>query len=303
MITVAMSQGGTVVPGYISRFYVQVVEEQTEKVPGYFDESSEGYKGAGFTIKLSGGWSLFGSGDIDAGAQGMYNKYVDLTRSYGFTIQSSQPKSFTHGPEGSLDLIFRVSPAFSIGVGGSYINAKAESALYFLDDYGNSQTMWNTPAVDILSVRVEAYYSLALAPWLGLSLHGGPAFYHVSYSFSRDYLTTNWEDEYYETAAGSTLGLHGGASLALSINSQIALFAEVQVRYARFGTLSGSDKSMYTLMTTDTVETSGTLYNITGESYARLAVLSDATASSKGYQKAVFDYSGVTLGGGLMIRF
>jgi len=303
MITVATSQGGMVVPGYISRFDVQVVEEKTEKVPGYFDASADAFKGGGLTIKLAGGWCLFGSGDFDAGAKGMFNKYVDLTRGYGYTIQTTDVKSFTAGPEGAADLIYRMSPAFSIGFGGSYVKATAGSALHFLDDIGNSQTMWNTPAAEVYSFHVEAYYDVALAPWLGLTIHGGPAYYHVNYSFSRDYLTTNFEDEYYQTATGSTLGLQAGVGLAISINSQVAFFVEARGRYARFASLTGSDEAMYTLMTTDTVQTAGSIYNITGEKYARLAVLTDAAATSAGAQKAVFDFSGVSLMGGLLIRF
>jgi hypothetical protein len=303
MITVATGQGGQVLPGYISRFDVDVIEEKTEKTPGYFDESVDAFKGGRLTIKLTGGWGLFGSGDFDPAAKGMFNKCLDLTSSLGYTIQSTDLKSFTAGPEGGADLIFRMSPTFSIGVGGSYLKAKADSSIHFAESSLYFQTLWNTPAVTAYSFRVEAYYDIPLRPWLGLSLHGGPAFFHASYSYSRDYFTSTFEDEDYQSATGNTLGLHGGVSLAVSLNSQVAFIVEARARYARFTNLTGSEKTMYTVTTTDTVETTGSLYNITGEKYARIAVLTDAAAAGLNAQKAVFDFSGVSLLGGVLIRF
>jgi hypothetical protein len=308
MIHVATGQGGMVLPGYISRFDVVIVEEKTEKGPDYFEQSPDAFKGVGLTVKLAGGFNFFGSGDIDPGAKGMFDQYADIAAGSGYTIMGNNPKSFNSGPEGGADIVFRMGPKFSIGVGGSFIKAKADSSLRFAENSLNFQTMWNRPAVTAYYFRVEAYYNIPLLPWLGLTLHGGPAFFHADYTYSRDYETTLVEDNYSQQAKGNTLGLHGGLGLAVSLNARVAIVLEARGRYARFTDLQGSEKLMYSTISTFTIitENTGSLYAIGGQKYARLAVLSDAAAagmSSAKPVKAVFDFSGISLVGGINIRF
>jgi hypothetical protein len=303
LIHVATGQGGMVMPGYISRFDVDVVEEKVEKGPDFFDQSPDAFKGLGLSVKLAGGMSFFGGGDIDAGARGAYDRYLALAQGSGYTIRSTNPKSFTKGPEGGVDLILGLSPKFGIGVGGSYIKTQATSTFQFAENNINYQTFWDTPAIKAFYFRVEAYYNIALSPRLGLSLHGGPAFFHVSYNYDRTYDTTKVEDDLLQAATGSTLGLHGGVSLAFSINSRVAFVVDVRGRYARFTDLQGSENLSYTETITTVTNQTGSVYLINNEANKRLAVLPDAAAAAIGATKAVMDLSGIILQAGLVIRF
>ena len=305
MITIRTGEGGMVLPGYISRFDVQVIEEKVDKGPDFWDASAESARRKGLTLKISGGYSLFSGGDIDAGAMGMFNQASATATASGFTTIKNDPKAFHAGPEGGVDLIYRLGPRFGIGLGGSYLNAKGESSLQFAENNVNYQTMWNVPALKAYGVRLEAYYNASLLPWLGLTAHGGPAYYHADYNYSRDFATSTYEESDLQAAKGNTLGFHGGVGLSVSLNAKVAILLEVQVRYARFGDLTGSEKLETTTSTSFTVtkETSGSLYYVEGGAYPKLAVLADGATAGLNARKAVLDISGVVLAGGVVIRF
>ena len=305
MITIRTGDGGLVLPGYISRFDVEILEEKVEKGPDYYDTSAEAARRKGLTLKLSGGLALFSSGDIDAGAIGMFNQVVAAAKASGFTIMSSEPKALHSGPEGGLDLIYRLNSRFGIGLGGSYLNAKGQSSVHFSENSINYQTTWNVAALKVFGIRLEAHYDVSLLPWLGLNVHGGPAYYHADYDYSREYITTGLDEANFQTAKAGTLGFHGGVGLSIGVNSKIAILLEAQVRYARFGGLPGSEKLETTPTGYFTVikETSGSLYYVEGGAFPKLAVLADGAASGLNARKAVLDISGVVLAGGVVIRF
>lgn len=307
MITIRTGEGGMVLPGYISRFDVQVIEEKVDKGPDFWDASAESARRKGLTLKISGGYSLFSGGDIDAGAMGMFNQASATAMAWGFKTTTNDPRAFHSGPEGGLDLIYRLNSRFGIGLGGSYLNAKGESSLKFTESdlVWQSQTLWNVPALKAYGVRLEAYYNASLLPWLGLTAHGGPAYYHADYNYSRDFVTSTYEESDLQVAKGNTLGFHGGVGLSVSLNAQVAILLEVQVRYARFGDLTGSEKLETSTSTSFTVtkETAGSLYYVEGGAYPKLAVLADGATSGLNARKAVLDISGVVLAGGVLIRF
>jgi hypothetical protein len=307
MITIRTGEGGMVLPGYISRFDVQVIEEKVDKGPDFWDASAESARRKGLTLKISGGYSLFSGGDIDAGAIGMFNQASATAMAWGFKTTTNDPRAFHAGPEGGLDLIYRLNSRFGIGLGGSYLNAKGESSLKFTESdlVWQSQTLWNVPALKAYGVRLEAYYNASLLPWLGLTAYGGPAYYHADYSYSRDFVTSTYEESDSQAAKGNTLGFHGGVGLSVSLNAQVAILLEVQVRYARFGDLTGSEKLETSTSTSFTVtkETAGSLYYVEGGAYPKLAVFADGATAGLNARKAVLDISGVVLAGGVLIRF
>ena len=307
-IQISAGQGGMIMPGYISRFDIDVLEEKVEKGPDFFDQSPDAFKGIGFSVKLSGGLSFFGGGDIETGARGAYDKYLAQARASGYTILSTEPKPLSNGPEGGVDLIFSLSPKFGIGIGGSFLKTQPSGSFHFSEDITHFQTFWDTPAIKIFCLRAEAYYNIALSPRLGLSFYGGPAYFHAAYDYDRTYDTSVIEDELRQTATGSTLGLHGGVSLAISINSRVAFVVDARGRYARFTSLKGTEIWSYTSLPPQipyTIVTNqmGSVYLITNEPHPRLAILPDATAAAMGAQRAALDISGIALQAGLVLRF
>ena len=302
MITIRTGDSGMVLPGYISRFDVVVVEEKVDKGPSSWDASAASAGRKGIALKLSGGYALFSGGDIDAGAIGMYNQVAATVAASSYVIMSNEPKAFHAGPEGGADLIYQVNSRFAIGLGGSYLNAKGLSSLLLAENNINQQTVRSVPALKATGIRLEAYYNVSLLPWLGLTAHGGPAFYHADFNYSRHFFTSTYDEGDLQAASGNTLGFHGGVGLSVNLNARVALLVEAQVRYARFGGLSGSEKLETTPLGgyTNIKETSGSLYFIEGGAYPKLAILADGAASAR---KAVLDISGVVLAGGVVIRF
>jgi hypothetical protein len=304
-IHISSGQGGMIMPGYISRFDIDVLEEKVEKGPDFFDQSPDAFKGIGLSVKLAGGMSFFGGGDIDTGVKGAFDSYLAQAQASGYTIQSTNPNPLTQGPEGGVDLIFSLNPKFGIGVGGSFLKTQPSSTFRFAENSVYYQTFWDTPAITVFGFRVEAYYNIALSPRLGVSLHGGPAYFHAAYDYDRTYNTSAVEDNLVQTATGSTLGLHGGVSLALSISARVAFVVDIRGRFARFTDLQGTEKLSYTPLHqfTTITEQTGSVYLITNEAHTRLAVLPDATAAALGAKKAGLDLSGIALQAGLVLRF
>lgn len=296
---------GIVLLGYVSRLEVDILEEKIRKPPDFWEPETEDFHGLGIAIKLAGGMGFFSRGDIDKGGGGMFDQNVDILAASGYDLKQKDPQPFHLGPEACADIIYRLSSKLGIGLGGGYLHAKGESSLRFVESLIYAQSLWSVPAVDAFGIRLKLYYDLPLLSWLGLNIHGGPAFYLLHYDYSLNYSTTTFSQSYYQKAKANSLGFHGGLGLTFRINPQTAFVIEAQGRYARFTDLKGSEKSIRTNSQNFavTTEAAGSVYYVEGDRYPSLAVLPDGTSVGSGARKAVFDLSGISLMGGVIVRF
>jgi len=296
---------GIVLLGYVSRLEVDVLEEKVRKPPDFWGASPDEFRGIGLTVKLAGGMGFFSRGDIDKGALGLFDQSVDYLSSQGYALGKRDPQSFHSGIEAGADIIYRLSSKLGIGLGGSYLHAKGESSLQFVESLVYAQSLWSVPAVDAFGIRLKLYYDLPLLSWLGLNIHCGPAYYLLHYDYSLNYSTTKFTYNYYQKAKANSLGFQGGLGLTFRINPQTAFFLEAQGRYARFTDLKGSEKSVQSNPPNFAVitETAGSVYYVEGGRYPILAVLPDGISVGSGTRKAVLDLSGIGLMGGVMVRF
>jgi len=296
---------GIVLLGYVSRLEVDILEEKVRKPPDFWGASPDEFRGIGITVKLAGGMGFLSRGDIDKGAGGLFDQTIDKLASLGYVLKQRDPQSFHSGPEAGADIIYRLSSKLGIGLGGSYFHPKSESFLQFDENIIYAQELWSVPSVDAFGFRLKLVYDLPLLPWLGINVHGGPAYYLIHYDYSLNYSSTTFTENYYQHAKANALGFHGGLGLTLRINPQTAFIIEAQGRYARFTDLKGSEKSVQSNPPNFVVitETAGSVYYVEGGKYPSLAVLPDGTMAGSGARKAVLDLSGISLMGGVMVRF
>jgi hypothetical protein len=296
---------GIVLIGYVSRLEVDILEEKVKAPPDFWGQTPEDFRGLGIIVKLTGGLGYFGQGDIDKGAGGLFDQNVDILAASGYDLQQKDPQPFHVGPEAGLDIFYRLSSRLGVGLGGSFLHAKGGSSLQFTEKLIYAQSLWSVPVVDAIGIRLKVFYDLPLLSWLGLNVHGGPSFFHLNYDYSLTYSTTTSSQNYYQKAKADCLGFHGGLGLTFRINPQTAFVIEAQGRYARFTDLKGSEKLVQTNSQNFavTTQTSGSVYYVEGNKYPSLAVMADGTAAGLNARKAVFDLSGLSLTGGLIVRF
>ena len=296
---------GIVLLGYVSRLEVDILEEKTRKPPDFWGASPDEYRGIGITVKLAAGMFFFPSGDIDKGALGLFDQTIDTLSTPDYALGKKDPRSFHSGIEAGADVVYRLSSKLGIGLGGSYLHAKGESSLQFVESLAYPQSLWSVPSVDAFGIRLKLFYDLPLLSWLGLNVHAGPSFYLLHYDYSLTVSTTKFDKNYYQKAKANSLGFQGGLGLTFRINPQTAFFLEAQGRYARFTDLKGSEKSTFSNPPNFVVitDTAGSVYYVEGGKYPSLAVLPDGASVGSGAHKAVLDLSGVSFVGGLMVRF
>jgi hypothetical protein len=295
---------GIVVIGYIATNEVEILEEKIQRQPDFWEAEAEEYRGFGISVKLTVGWNFFSRGDIDKGARGLFDQTVDGLLSLGYTLEKRDPRPFRSGIEAGGDIIYHLNPRIGIGIGASYVRATGQSFLEFAESSVLFQEMWSVPAVDAYSFRLGISYAIPVNRWLTVCVHGGPALCFVKYNFSRSLSTTSFEENYYQKAKATSLGFRGGLGLEIYLNQRTAILIEAQGRYAKFTDLRGSEKYSLTKSTSFLIvrEEEGSLYYLE-EEYPRLAILPDGSSGDHNARKAVFNFTGVSLMGGLRVRF
>ena len=295
---------GIVILGYIATNDVEILEEKIQKQPDVLGAEPEEFRGIRISLKVTAGWHYFSGGDIDKGARGLFDLNADLISSSGYTEERRKPKPFHSGIEASGDLVYQLNTRIGIGLGASYDSASAESLFTF---YGKDMVvfkMWSTPWINMLSFRLGLFYALPVARWLTVSLSGGPALYFVKYKYNRNIQYSTMEEDYYQQAKATKLGIQGGLGLEIHLNQRVAFLIEAQGRYVKFTDLRGSENSegLWFIPTSPT-EKVGSLYYIEGEGYPQLAVLTDDSAANSNARKAVLDFTGVSFKAGFRFRF
>jgi len=304
-IVVPTGKEGIILIGYVSRLEVEILEENVRKPADFWGTTPDEYRGIGLGIKLAAGFCFFSGGDIEKGASGMFDQGVEeLAASSKNTMGKKDPRAFDSGLEAGADVYYRLNARLGIGIGGSYYAAKAKKSQAYAEYIIYNQQFLVTPDTKILMLKLDLTYELPLLSWLAARAEAGPAYFSVKYALDQNSSTIALRETYEQTAKANRIGAHGSLGLTFRINSQTVFILEARGRYARFPDLRGSEKWARSQPGgfIDVDEASGSLYYIEGARYPKLAVLADGAAGA-GARKAVFDFSGISLAGGIMLRF
>lgn len=310
-VIIGPDEKGFTVIGYIHSSDVEVLKEKISKEPDLWEVESEFFRGIGLSVKLSGGLSYFGSGDIDRGTKGIFDSTADSLSAAGYLIdERSDP--FRAGVDASGDLIYFIKPRIGIGLGVGYIHATVKNLLIVTGkELRTEEQISSSPIINAVPIRLGFFFKLPIHRLFSISLSGGPSLYLTEYSFILD---TKWEDftSIFQEANAKSLGFHGGIGLEVNMNRRAAFFVEGQGRYAKISNFEGEEKTKERVFYKEEkyvgydyviTKEKGKLYYLEGEKFPSLVISKEQPSGFKTNKKAIFDLSGFSLRAGLIIKF
>jgi hypothetical protein len=302
-VVIGPDEKGFSLIGYLHSSDVEVIEEKIIKEPDFWEEEPEFFEGIGLRVKLSGGLSFFGSGDIDKGTRGFFDSTADLFFSSGYTIDK-RPESFGPALDVSGDIIFNIKPQIGIGLGTSYIHASGKN--FFLvsgKELYLEQQVGSIPKINVISIRLGGFFTLPIQGLFSIRLNGGPSLYLAKYSYAMETDIRDITDIFHKATA-QTLGFHGGLGLAIDLTKRSVFFIEGQGRYAKISNFEGEGRLREHVDSSEVNSTEkGTLYYVEDGKYSYLTIRKEEPSGFMTVRKATFDLSGISLRAGLIIKF
>jgi hypothetical protein len=263
--------------------------------------------GLKITLKLEGGWNIFDGGNIKTGTEGMYDNGVAYISTLDLSNLRNMKESNRGGLEVGGDLIYAINPRFGIGIGMARTSAWKES--HFLYDYSPFPGSFQArPRVNVTALRAGLFYSWPFAEILALSVRGGPALYSAKYTYSLGcscgFLRNDLvHRSYSQEASAKQVGFEGGLGLELTPNPYVAIFVEVQGRYAKIRDFEGDEAAtFYQDGQYRESASSGPVYFIDSAPYPALDIIPAGENVPGSASKATLDFSGVTFLAGLKFR-
>jgi hypothetical protein len=310
-VIIGPDEKGFTVIGYIHSSDVQVLKEKISKEPDLWEMEPQFFRGIGLSVKLSGGLSYFGSGDIDRGTMGIFDSTADVLSSAGYTLDKrSDP--FHAGVDVSGDLIYFIKPRIGIGLGVGYIHATVKNLLIVTGkELPTEEQISSSPKINAVPIRLGLFFKFPIRRLFSLSLSGGPSLYLIEYSYALD---TEWEDmtSVFHQATAKSLGFHGEIGLGVNLNRRVVFFIEGQGRYAKISNFEGEEKTKELVFYKEEkyvgydyviTEEKGKLYYMEDGQYPYLAIREEEPSGFKNMRKATLDLSGISLRAGLIIKF
>jgi hypothetical protein len=271
--------------------------------PQVEEEEEKGYRPIGLSLKITGNWSSFSSGDIDTGSAGMFDQVRDYVTSLGYTVQSQKKLTFHSGYGFAGEIIYDLNPRLGIGLKVGRFHAYKQSTLQYSGAVPPSWGMGSIPDIGSTSLELELRYTLPLHRVLAVVLSGGPEIHFVKFKYARNFKLPSLEESIDQRADASGLGFQGSLGLEVSLNPRLALVLEGQGRYARITNFKGEERFYHweNFQSSDSQE-SGFLYFIQEGNYPGLAILPQEPSAGSA-ERAVFDFTGVGFSVGLRFKF
>lgn len=304
-IVIGPDEDGIVTIGYIESQNVDVIRENIVQELDYWEEEPEFFEGIGLTVRLSGGPSFVGGGDIRKGDQGFYDAASDLVAAAGFNIDR-RFNDFNSGFEVTADIVYSLTQKLGLGLGFGYINLSEHSLLIFNSPggYENNQ-VGTSPKIRAYPIRLGIFYDIPLSRLFNLTLHSGAALYITKYTFSR---ASNWfpVDLINQQANATGIGFHGGIGLEINFHPRAALILEGRGRYGKISGFTGEShikRSVLPPILIEDIDETGTLYYLEGEGHSLLAFSEQKPTDYTTIREASLDISGFVFQAGLKVKF
>ena len=260
------------------------------------------------TLKVEGGWNTFSGNDIKAGIMGMYDNGVDYVTSTGVTIAENARNACRGGLEVGGDLIYCLTPQFGIGVGVAEVSAWEESRVLYSLAPLSTGIFQSSPRVKVTAFRAGVFYSYPFSGFLAVSIRGGPAYYSAKYNFVVSGNTGFIRDgliytSYNQDVKADKWGFEGGLGFEFTPNPFVAIFLEVQGRYAKIGGLEGDETAVfYQDGQSRRSDSSGPVYLVETAARPQLDIIPSGGTVPAGARRATLNISGVTFLAGLKFR-
>jgi hypothetical protein len=312
-VIIGPDEKGFTVIGYIHSSDAQVLKEKISKEPDFWEVEPEFFRGIGLSVKLSGGLSYFGSGDIDRGIRGLFDSKADSLSTAGYLIDERTDPLHT-GIEISGDIIYSIKPRIGIGLGIDYIYATVKNLLIVMGkELPTEQQISSSPKINAVPIRLGVFFKFPLHRLFSISVSGGPSLYLTEYSYALD-TSWGWEDftSIFQEAKAKSFGFHGEIGLEVNMSRRAVFFIEGQGRYAKISNFEGEEKTKELVYLQEekyigydyiVTKEKGKLYYMEDGQYPYLAIREEEPSGFKNMRKATFDLSGLSLRAGLIIKF
>jgi len=260
-----------------------------------------------YCLRLYGGLNYLGGGDLNQGMKGFTDFWLDMLTNEGFT-NSGEYEPANRGVDLGADLVLQLTSKIGVGFGAGYIQASKESKMTSLKS-GRTVEMKARPEASAVPIKAGIYFNYPLNKTFNLSLNVGVGYYLAEistiYRFEED---GDWL-EFNQEAKANRLGFHGGIGLEIRLSSKISLLIEGLGRYAKFRGFEGTYEQSAEGGWSDVEE--GKLYFFkvrafwSGKEFPYILV-QETEPSGFGLseaREAKIDFSGGSLGAGLLIKF
>ena len=264
------------------------------------------FLGLKITLKLEGGWNTSSGGDVKRGIKGMYDNAADAVFASGLPVTDDVRGSYNGGIEAGGDLIYCITPLFGIGVGAAWLGTGKESHLIFRQGDFQYSSLQMRPRTRFSVLRASMFYSFPFAGRLAVSVRGGPALYSAHYNYSMGGSATFIRNglvhrSYSQDVKAKQMGFEGGLGFEFNPNPFVAIFVELQGRYAKIGGLEGTEEAaFYQGGQLQRSVNSGSVYLVETAANPELDILLSEEAGSA--RKATLDFSGLSILAGLKFR-
>jgi hypothetical protein len=304
-IIIGPDEDGIVTIGYIKSQNVDVIRENVVEELDYWEEDPEFFEGIGLTVRLTGGPSFIGGGDLRKGDRGLYDAASDLAAASGFLLDRYFDE-FNSGFEVTADFVYSITPKIGLGLGFGYMNLSEHNLLVFHSPGGfENNQVGTSPKIRAYPVRLGVFYNIPISRLFNLTLNSGAAFYFAKYSYIR---SSNWYpiDLINQKANTTGIGFHGGISVEINFHPRAALILEGRGRYCKISGFTGEShikKSILPPLLIEDIEEKGTLYYVEGDGFPLLAFSEQKPTDYKTVREATVDLSGFVFQAGLKVKF
>ena len=304
-IIIGPDEDGIVTIGYIQSQNVDVIRENIVQELDYWEEDPEFFEGIGLTVRLTGGPSFFGGGDIKKGDKGFYDAASNLAAASGFVLDRYF-NDFNSGFEVTADFVYNITTKIGLGLGFGYVNLSEHNLLVFHSPGGGENNQVGTsPKIRAYPVRLGVFYNIPISGLFNITVNGGGAFYFAKYTFIR---SSNWYtvDLINQKANTTGFGLHGGIGLEVNFHPRAALILEGRGRYGKISKFTGEShikKSILPPLLIEDIEEKGTLYYLEGDGPPVLAFSEQKPTDYKTVREAILDLTGFVFQAGLKVKF
>jgi hypothetical protein len=298
------------VMGFLAEADVEVIAEKTVPPRDFWSEQESTFAGIGLDFVLTGGYAMFGGGDIVSGVVGLYDELKGRLTNLGYRVKDEKHHALNGGMQLGAGFYFRLSSRLAVGMIGEYSLAQRFDQFVF-DEGVHSLGANSTPILRTFALRPGLRYGIVIRGPVRLSVSAGPAVFFssfrlnqtVSYGYEPNIGTTH-DYSYSIRAAKNFLGAFAGSDMELRISDRAMLLFQVVYRYASASGWKGTEKTREwdeRVGETKSPEIGGRLFATARESRSVLVVSS--TSPTPGAREASLGFSGLTLSTGMRIRF
>ena len=161
------------------------------------------------------------------------------------------------------ELLFNLTPNFSIGLGAEYLTGKSKGTMTSNEDYGLTETWWEMyetysdtwePEYKLTAIPItlNIYLFVPVGDMIELFIKGGVGYYFgtLTYNDTSDYdIEWDYDDYYYGDydyylyqenssaeykAKCNTIGFHGGAGISINLSPNMSFVIEGAYRMVNF---------------------------------------------------------------------